>query len=88
MSVCAPITMETKVAEGRQISTSLAEGHAVSEAAKNCVAGAAPGLHAPGSPADAKDKDVHGGERPGNTTDDQNIKSAQVCQRVTHDRVK
>jgi hypothetical protein len=81
-SVCAPIAMDAKVAEGRQRSTSQADGHEEGEAAKSYETGAAPGLHAPRDPVDAKDADEAVAERPGDTTDDQGIKSAQVRQRV------
>jgi hypothetical protein len=86
-SVCAPIAMEAKVAEGRQRSTSQAEGHVEGWAAKNYETGAAPGPHTPRDPADAKDADEASAERPGDTSDDQGIKSAQVRQRVLRDSV-
>lgn len=79
-SVCAPIAMEAKVAEGRQRGTSQADGH-VEGAAKNHETEAVPGLHAPRDPVDAKDADEASAERPGDTSDDQGIKSAQVRQR-------
>ena len=74
--------MEAKVAEGRQRSTSQADRHVEGWELKNYETGAAPGLHAPRDPVDAKDADEAVAERPGDTTDDQGIKSAQVRQRV------